>query len=162
MSFNAYEVDKLLFTDDDFDTMDWHDNPIHAIAFGPGKYELSFDIDYVFKWEEPLHGEQNYRFWISPATLVFEDVYDLKIEQPYPYYAGLTIANIAREEIEKARDWPADKKVWQWTLECLESAWAFSATGYRQFIRKPPILFAHQRFDYDERQGYGFECPQRS
>jgi len=161
MSFDAYNFDRVLFTEDDFDAMSWHDNPIHAIAFGPGDYELSLDIDYIFKWEQPLPGEKGYRFWISPATLVFENVYDLQVNQPYPYYAGLTITGVLREEMEKERGWPANKKVWKWTLGCLESGWMFSATGYRQFIRKPPILFNEQRYDIEERQGYSFECPDR-
>lgn len=161
MSFDIYQLNKTLFTEDDFDEMGWHDNQIHAIAFGPVHYELSFDIDYIFKWEQPLPGEKGYRFWISPATLVFENVYDLKIEQPYPYYAGLTMMDIYREEMEKERAWPVDKKVWKWTLDCLEASWVFSATGYRQFIRRKPVLLDQQRLEYDQRHGYSFECQNR-
>jgi hypothetical protein len=65
MTIEAYKLEKTLWTDADFERMDWHDNPVHAIAFGPASRELSLDIDYIFKWEQPLPGEKHYRFWIS-------------------------------------------------------------------------------------------------
>src|SRR5262249_31593016 len=140
MSSEAYELEKSLWTDADFDRMGWHDNPVHAVAFGPGEQELTFDIDYIFKWEEPLPGERYYRFWISPATLTFESVIDLNIS--HDAYVGLTILEITRELSETPDGFR--KPLWKWTLACVEGAWQFRASGYRQFIRRPPVLCAEQ------------------
>lgn len=158
MTTDSYSLPKELFTELDFDTMGWHDNPIHAVAFGPGEQELSFDIDYIIKWEQPLPGEKSYRFWISPATLVFENLYNCQFNFDFPYHADLTILSLDRERVENNH---STKAVWKWTLDCLEAYWVFSATGYRQFIRKPPVLLDAQRFELPQRGGYNFECPPR-
>jgi hypothetical protein len=152
----AYKLEKTLWTDADFEKMGWHDNPVHAIAFGPGGRELSLDIDYIFKWEQPLPGEKYYRFWISPATLVFEDVLDLKIN--HDAYVGLIILGIERKESEKSElNFP--KMIWKWRIDFVEAKWDFHATGYRQFIRKAPELFGRQRLTYEQRGDYAFSCP---
>ena len=136
--------------------MGWHDNPIHAFAFGPRPHEVSFDIDYIFKWEQPLPGEKYYRFWISPATLVFEEVFDLKVD--HAAYAGLTILNVERAEVTKGGvSFP--KKLWNWKLDCVEATWTICASGYRQFIRRQPVLLGQQRLTEEERGGFSFECP---
>src|ERR1700712_5762253 len=120
MNLSSYTPSKVYFTDADFSAMGWHDNHVYGIAFGPGEREVSFDIDYIFKWEQPLPGEKHYRFWISPATLVFEDVYDLKVE--HDAHAGLTILGVEREEVKKdGVVFP--KKLWSWKLDCVEATW---------------------------------------
>jgi hypothetical protein len=156
MSADVFQ--KTFFTEEDFETMGWHDNPVHAIAFGSGRREVSLDIDYILKWEHPLPDEKHYRFWVSPATLVFEDILDFKME--HSAYAGLTILEIEREEAQKESA-SLPKKLWKWKIECVEASWQFYATGYRQFIRKPPALIARQRLSLEQRQGFGFTCPPR-
>ena len=76
MEENSFKPEKLLWTTEDFDQMNWHDNRLHGIGFA---YEidsfgiaLQLDIDYIFKW----YGFENEPgvsgFWISPSTLIFE------------------------------------------------------------------------------------------
>jgi hypothetical protein len=158
MGNQTYKPEKTFWTEEDFARMGWHDNPVQAVAFGPGERELALDIDYIFKWEEPLAGEKQYRFWISPATLVFEDVLGLKIS--HDAYAGLTILGIDRKE-PHTHDERAPKRLWDWTINCVEAIWEFRASGYRQFIRRSPELLSQQRLDYDQRGGYDFSCPKR-
>jgi len=156
MTSDGYLAEKTLFTEQDFETMGWHDNPIHAFAFSPEKREVSFDIDYIFKWEKPLTGEKHYRFWVSPATLVFEDVFDLKIA--HDSYAGLTILDIEREEVKRdGVEFP--KKLWSWKIDCVEATWTICAHGYRQFIRRQPVLTGQQRLTAEQRGGFSFVCP---
>ena len=156
MPAETYIPEKTFWTDEDFNRMGWHDNPIHAVAFGLAPYELSFDIDYIFKWEQPLPGQVHYRFWISPATLVFEEVFNLRIS--HDAYAGLTISGIQRAETEKEEARPG-KKLWNWTISCVEGVWQLTAGGYRQCIRKEPVLWPRQRLDFDQRGDCSFVCP---
>lgn len=156
MAIEAYKPEKMLWTDKDFEQMGWHDNPIHALAFQPESHEVSLDIDYIFKWEQPLSGENHYRFWISPATLVFEDVFDLKVN--HDGYAGLTILGIERRETGKP-ELRFPKKIWKWRIDCGEAKWELCATGYRQLIRKPPELLGRQLLTYEQRGGYVLSCP---
>ena len=88
---NEYTPEKWLWTDADFEQMGWHDVHIHGFAFGA--YTLTFDIDYTFRWVDPAPGETYYRFWLSPATLVFDDVSDVQLDlEPHgkPIIMGVT------------------------------------------------------------------------
>lgn len=73
-----YTVSKNIWTNDDFETMSWHDNHVYAISFREN-YELLMDIDYILQWIDPTEKACYYNFWVSPCTLVFENVHDLKI-----------------------------------------------------------------------------------
>src|SRR3954468_3521984 len=99
MSSIVYTLEKALYTDADFAAMGWHDNHVHAVAFGHDAHELSLDIDYILKWEQPPIGDQYYHFWISPATLVFEDVVELSLQ--HEFYTGVCILSVEREEYRK-------------------------------------------------------------
>jgi hypothetical protein len=158
MEAEAYVLEKVLFTEADFESMDWHDVHVHAIAFGPNAYEFSFDIDYLFRWLDPLPGKKYYRNWIGPATLVFENVYDASFATAA--YAGLTILSVNRKDEKTSRVNPALTD-WLWVLDCVEGEVTFRATGYRQFARKPAILLSMQRLTLEQRGGYSFECPSR-
>jgi hypothetical protein len=159
MSTEAYKLEKTLWTDSDFEQMGWHDNLVHAIAFGPGGREFSLDIDYILKWEDPLPGEKYYRFWISPATLVFEDVMTLKIN--HDAYAGMIILGIERKEAGKP-EFNFPKKLWNWKIETVEGKWELCASGYRQLIRRPPELLGQQRLTYEKRGDYVLSWPKTS
>lgn len=159
MSAERYSLERDFFTDADFDIMGWHDNFVHAVAIGSDRCELSFDIDYIFKWEQPLPEEQHYRFWISPATLVFENVYRLNIQ--HEEWIGLSFLSIKRTEERTKEGLPYPTPLWRWDLECGEGNWDIVASGYRQFIRRAPVLSRLQHLSVEERGGYAFECPPR-
>ena len=158
MPTQAYRPEKRFFTDQDFDRMSWHENPVHAIAFGPAPAELSLDIDYIFRKATPATEKTTSSFWISPATLVFEGVFDLKLH--HSGGASLTLLGIAREEV-KPSELRLPQKFWKWRIQCVEARWEFCATGYRQFIRRPPELVARQRLELTERGDYVLVCPNR-
>ena len=68
-----------MVTGKDFEPLSWHDNFIYGIHFlsANWKSNLILDIDHIVEW---LCGvDQQTRFRIVPATLVFQDVTDLKI-----------------------------------------------------------------------------------
>ena len=155
----AYSIEKILFTEADFDRMSWHDAPIHAFALGPADHELSLDVDYIYRWIHPLPGETYYKFWLGPATLAFERVYDLKFDL-HSHVGSITLFDIKRSDGKPSRVSEALTD-WLWVLDCLEGEITFRATGFRQFARGPAILTAKQKFTVSERGGYGFECPPR-
>jgi hypothetical protein len=150
-----YTPEKRYFTEHDFEQMDWKDNAIHAIVFGPGPEELMLDIDYIFKWDESSGAEPHSGFLVSPATLVFEGVSQLKAS-----YSGfqLAINGITREELNRLEA-RSPKRLWKWQIACSEGEWEFCATGFRQFIRRPPELVGHRRLKHGERGGYDLMGP---
>jgi hypothetical protein len=154
-----YRPEKSVWTEDDFHEMGWHDTAIHAIAFPAEAFEIAFDIDYIFKWIKPAEGEKSYRFWISPATLVFWNVIELSIDlSPQEI---ITLQSIDRrdpgtprnaEYIERDTDW-------RWTIDGHHGEITFRACGFNQFTRLAPLLSNRQILSDGERGGFSIERP---
>jgi hypothetical protein len=125
--------------------MGWHDCPIYGIHFGDN---VAFDIDYIFKW---VLNDQNgrYEFWISPSTLVFEQARKLEIEIDLDFVNGLEIADIHREKV--------GKNEYKYHIDTQEGDIRLIASGYKQYIRKNPILNESQCLTEEERGGYSFK-----
>jgi hypothetical protein len=102
-----------LWTESDFEIMGWHDSNIYAVAFSPEKFEIAFDIDYIFQWVHPKQNETCFSFWVSPATLVFKNVYDVEFHIEL-YDGRLEIDSINRECIGTARNAQHIRKDEEW------------------------------------------------
>src|SRR5262245_6966863 len=134
-----YKIEKWVWSEADYEQMGWHDARIHAIAFLGESFELMLDIDYILKWIEPGPTETYYRFWIAPATLVFQNVHDLRVDlEPF---MGVEIQDLNREHPQKpenAEDAGRDTE-WRWTIETHEGEISLSSSGYTQYLRREPI-----------------------
>src|SRR5689334_9123992 len=77
-------LEKAVWTDGDFDTMGWHDATVHAIAFHEDEQgaqdALLLDLDYIVRWLDPEPPAEYFTFLVAPATLVFENVWNLQGE----------------------------------------------------------------------------------
>jgi hypothetical protein len=149
-------VEKWLWTETDFDVMGWHDSRIHALAFSPNVGEMIFDIDYILQWLHPKPNETHFQFWVSPATLVFENVYDAEFDIG-SYNGGLEIDIIKREDAGSPHNAQliGKDKEWQWIIECQEGEIRFRSTGYKQYIRANPV-FGGQALESQSR-GFSFD-----
>lgn len=96
VDFMNYELVKKVWTDDDFDLMGWHDSHIYGIAFAM-PYQIAFDIDYIFQWVSPTKDDKYYKFWISPCTLIFENVHDLNLDIEISEPFEFEVSDIKRE-----------------------------------------------------------------
>lgn len=150
-------AEKYIWTEDDFDKMGWHDATLYATAFLPEQYELLLDIDYIFEWTNPEDNETYYKFLVSPATLVFENVNELSINLTEPYRA-IQIQNIERKNSRKPKnaDYVKSNIEWQWIIDIEVGEITFYSIGYKQFIRKEPMLINSQSLSFDERRGLSF------
>lgn len=148
-----YQPEKTLWTETDFEIMSWHDCPIHAISFHKD-YVLSFDIDYIFKWIL-IKNERNFKFWISPCTLVFENVYDIVLESED---ATLIIDNILRENPQRPKNAEyIDKDLeYDWIIETTVGEISFKSVSFKQYVRQAPILIGMQELDLVTRGGISF------
>jgi hypothetical protein len=71
---------KSVWTEADFDAMGWHDNAVHAVALEPMRDHpgrLLLDLDYIVEWVSAEPPATTLSFWICPATLVFDQAWDL-------------------------------------------------------------------------------------
>jgi hypothetical protein len=151
----GYNLEKWVWSTDDFEKMGWHDCRIHAVAFDEFKFKLLLDIDYIFKWVGPEE-DGYYRFWISPATLIFENVYDIDIGLGYGL--GTIIERVERTNPSKPRNSEYIKKdtEWEWIIETGNGQIGFKSVGYNQYIRKAPVYKKIQEIEFEERGGYSF------
>ena len=150
-----YTLEKWLWTEADFEQMGWHDARIYAVAFASEAFELAFDIDYVLQWVQPSEDEF-YRFWVAPATLVFENVHDLKFDlEPFE---AVEIADLRRDDPQPPRnaEFIGRDTEWRWVVETHQGEISLRAIGYKQHIRREPVFGRAQSLDIAARGGYSF------
>lgn len=132
---------KEIWTELDFEDMGWHDCHIHAMSFPNEELEISFDIDYLFKWE--LDDKSNlYKFWVSPCILFFYNVINLKIDIDFQNAIGLDILDINKKNLRLS----ADKKINLWDFEIAtdKGLIKFESSGYKQVVKNQPICSESQ------------------
>ncbi|RYY00806.1 MAG: hypothetical protein EOO53_21235 [Gammaproteobacteria bacterium] len=153
-SSKQYQLEKSLWTEEDFDTMGWHDSLVYGISFGEN-FQLLFDIDYIFKWV--LTGK-TYHFWVSPCTLVFENVYDLKFDLEFSGIE-LEIDDVTRDNPQRPKnaDFIGRDVEMDWVIETQQGTISFKSIGYKQYVRQLPRYLPTQAIERIERGGISFE-----
>ncbi|NUS29966.1 MAG: hypothetical protein HOV70_19440 [Streptomyces sp.] len=151
-------LEKGVWSDADFERMGWHDVTIHGLfvertdAVLP---RLLFDLDYVVRWVHPTPPETHFSFWVAPATLVFEDVWDLEGNLDFSgLFLDLEIDALHR--LPPKDDRPAWSEVPLWHIEGHAFDLRFRADGFRQFIRQPPRHARRLVLGHAERGGPSF------
>lgn len=148
-----YILEKSIWTEQDFDQMGWHDANIYGFIFYPvddERTDLIFDIDYIFKWVNPIPPEQYFSFWVSPCTLKFEDIFDIKME--IDRYKGMT--NML--DIDDLELISVENGIYEWSIELHDDYISFKSSGFKQFVRQKPIFGRSQVLSLEERKGIGF------
>lgn len=153
-----YLLTKWIWTDSDFPQMGWHDATVHAYAAIPERFELVFDIDYILSWEAPIPPKETFSFWVAPATLVFEDAWDVEFHLT-SQDGSFDILDLQRSDEQPMPD--GKMTHWLWHLQggfppfCGDVT--FRATGYKQYIRRQPFLVDRQALPFDLRGGVSFK-----
>ncbi len=154
------DVEKWIWTDADFERMGWHDVQLHGIARyekvqrneeegSEGHFsgvELLLDIDYILKW---AGSDNNFEFWIAPSTLVFDGVLDFQIE-----WIGMELQWEMDQITRESARYPSGENCWRWKL--YGTGMTFLAKGYKQYIRREPVLTKFQSLTWEERGGNSF------
>ncbi|MCA9077021.1 MAG: hypothetical protein KDA93_18485 [Planctomycetaceae bacterium] len=108
------------WTDDDFDSLGWHDCHFHGFQIVQGECgaaSLWFDLDYIIDWLCPTNETGPVEFRIAPALLKFRDVSDLRIKLDYRKSGAavmpFSIAGIERELLPS----PQNSHSYRWAIE---------------------------------------------
>ena len=149
----TYTLEKAIWTDEDFAVMSFHDVRIRSWLADEERFELMFDLDYLFQWVHPDVGETYFRFWIAPVTLVFEDVHDVRIDVSSAQGA-LEIDRFHREEPTPTPNGVRVER--KYVFSCQEGEISLVATGYAMYVRRAPILWPRQQLALEERGGVSF------
>ncbi|MCL1919072.1 MAG: hypothetical protein FWG14_12335 [Peptococcaceae bacterium] len=152
-----YQLDKSVWTQDDYEQMGWHDCVVHGIGFASGNeqypYDLLFDIDYIFNWVHPVPPEKHFSFWISPCTLIFKDIYSLhmQIESDALDFLEIDVIKMVNKT-EQNGVW-----VYEWEIWLQEGCISFKSSGFRQIIRFKPVFSKTLSLTIEDRRGINFE-----
>jgi len=147
-------VAKTVWTDADFGTMSWHDNAVHAVALEPGQTHpgrLLLDIDYIVEGILPEAPATTLSFWICPATLVFDQAWDLTTDISL---LGRSF-QLFLDAIE--RSGPDERGFFEWTLAGDDFSIGLSAPGFTQYLRHAPIRSPGPWLSVDQRGGFSFD-----
>lgn len=155
--FDEYEMEKWIWTDADFEQMGWHDSQIYAFAFLSKTFEFLLDIDYILRWVHPASNETSFKFWVAPATLVFENAYNINFALETENGIGVETQDIHRRnpKIIKAGELSGTNE-WHWVIEAQKGEISFDATGYKQYFRQKPVLGCSQVIETNVRGGISF------
>ena len=151
---DTYQLEKTIWTDTDFEIMSWHDCPVHAFSFD-NENKLTLDIDYIFKWVLEKN-KRNFKFWISPCTLVFENVYDIVFESDHTV---IIIDNISRENHQRPKNAEYINRdlEYDWIIETTVGEISFKSVGFKQYVRQAPVFIGMQELALEARGGISFD-----
>jgi len=142
---DKYELEKKIWTDDDFEKMGWHDCRIYKIRLTD---KLELDIDYILQWNKPDIEGLPFTFWVAPATLVFKNINNIQFEIDTAFDEAVEIEDI---ELNKSGN-----KI-LWTIITQQGDIEFTADGFTQWIRQEPFFQFGQTISYIERCGFSLE-----
>jgi hypothetical protein len=140
-----FHIDKYLWTTSDFEELGWHDCTIYKIRIDT---DLEMDIDYILKWNSPDIDGLPFTFWISPATLVFRSISNLKMDLEDNYKSSIEIDYIEMEGSGDSR---------QWDIATQNGLIQFKSTGFEQYIRQKPFFEFSQTIAHLDRGGFSLE-----
>jgi len=156
---DKFEIDKSIWSQEDFKEMGWHDATIYGLTFEKKESawtaDLILDIDYIFKWGQPIPPSTNFTFWVAPCTLIFTEVFALQMELNTEDYSiqGIEIADL---HLLKTENHNSGAITYHWNIELQNGLIKFHSNGYTQIVRKKPVHIAGQSLSMDERGGINF------
>lgn len=146
--------EKLVWDGSDFEAMGWHDCRFWSFVAIPETFELAIDLDYIFKWVRPREEGSFFSFWVSPATMVFENVHGVELEVESSQ-GTLEIADLHREDPRLTPNKKFTEHLYRFELQ--EGELRLRATGFQMYVRQEPVLLEQGAFTYAERGGISFE-----
>ncbi|RDX38222.1 hypothetical protein DZA50_00770 [Kangiella sp. HD9-110m-PIT-SAG07] len=134
--------------------MGWHDSKIWGFLTDSEAFEFMIDLDYIFNWVQPKKNEIYFKFWVAPVTMVFENAYDVVFDLE-SRQGEIEVADLYMENERKTPNGRFSE--YDFRFDCQEGKIKVSATGFKLYVRKPPILLDGQTIDYKERGGICFD-----
>jgi len=145
-----------MYTTEDFETIQWHDNAIHGFRIVEGAENLGgtlvFDIDFILEWLPSESGSLTFR--IEPSALTFHVVTDLVVSVDYASSTAavqpMTIHEIHRAVITYSNG--ATSYNWRIEINWPPNACvAFCADGFTQEARGAPVSSGRHCLSVTER-----------
>lgn len=147
-------LQQKVWTEDDFETMNWHDCAVYGFAFEyieeDYQNNILFDIDAILEWVDP-DTDRCFQFWTAPATLVFENAWSFNINIDHQSAISYPLEIY---EIQLLRKTPTHNGYfhYDWKIIIRGGQIELTSSGYTQILRQRPIL-SHGQFWGQEARG---------
>jgi hypothetical protein len=148
-----FKLEKTVWTEGDFKNMGWHDAKVWGLLANPQEWEYLIDLDYIFEWVHQKEESKYYKFWIAPVTMVFENAYGIKINIE-SQQGEIEVANLYLENPRKTKNGKFTEFTFR--FDCNEGEIILTATGFKMYVRRNPILQQGQSLDLIDRGGVNF------
>jgi len=145
---------KSVWTEADFEAMNWHDAAVHAVAVEPAPPypgRLLVDLDYIIERVPAEAPTTAPSFWVCPATLVFGQARDLAADINLPGPSFEPSLDAIR------RSGPDEDEVFVWNLVGRLFSIGLRAGGFTQYLRRTPVHRPRPRLSAGERGGLSFD-----
>ena len=142
-----------LITVNNSPNINWHDSRIYGIGFDGANYKLLFDVDIIIDWKKNANQEY-YDVFLAPATLVFENVWDLSFDIE-TWNIVLDIENVRAINPKASKNHP-DSLEYEWEMELMQGVIKFKALGFRVFFKDDPKNIPPQDRTVNDRGGISF------
>jgi len=121
------------WTEDDFESMSWHDCHVHAFRIAEGEHgtgELEFDMDYILEWKQE---QEKFSFLLVPVTLRFHEAFGLRLvldwATPTAGLGPFSLSSIDRKTENRER---YTATLWRLAVNWPAGALEFAARGFTQ------------------------------
>ncbi len=155
----------MTYTEADFERLSWHDCHVWGIALRAGDAtnlisQIVLDIDFILEWLCEGEGKPC-RFKVAPASLVFDEVTDLRVQVDWgasgfeASVSPASILSIERECIPDRMVYPA-RPYYRWQIKFSwppGSEIVFKAVGFTQTLTGAPVISATQHLSSRQRAG---------
>ena len=142
-----------ILTIKNFENISWHDCKIFGLAFDELKYKLYFDIDFISEWVMPENNKKYYKLRIAPATLVFNNVWDINFE--IDTNLSLDIDNVVKRNPHASKNKPMEVE-YDWSIELLQGEITFKSIGFKLYLRNEPQILSLKDRSLIKRGGVSF------
>jgi hypothetical protein len=125
---------------------------------GQWHHRLVLDIDHIVEWL-CRQTDGPWQFTVAPATLLFEDVQDLKLSVDWGESGSLQMVNFNHPTIHMIERVPVEdprsslqRPCWHWIIRFNSpegGVISFIASGFRQTLRAEPIGTERQWYPTD-------------
>lgn len=146
------------WTEQDFDSLSWHDNEVHGIRWcNPNeeyRFDVVLDIDHILKWVKQPDG--SFTFVIAPALLIFHEVTHLECSFTLEYKQHLVIDRVDRETPPAPSEASVQPPRHRWIIRLRSETNAvgfilLDASGFTQHLMAEPREATNQSLDDDQR-----------
>ncbi|PKF60179.1 hypothetical protein CW745_16385 [Psychromonas sp. psych-6C06] len=152
-----FNLEKLIWTESDFLEMGWHDSIIYSSFAKIDDYEFVLDLDYIFNRVKPELEGDSFNFWVSPVTMVFQNVSDIKVNIE-SQQGEIEVSDLLMESPELTPNGKYTSHIYR--FECQQGSISLRATGFKMYVKQLPKFQSSYCLTLKDRNGITFvrEC----